>query len=129
MRTMPYKDKEKAAAYQKEYQRQNKDKLLERRWKKRRERELAIRDWFSKYKSELYCIECGERHPACLQFHHRDREEKSFTISDAVLRGTSIKTIIKEIEKCDVLCVNCHAKRHWRENHESDNCEEILSEE
>jgi hypothetical protein len=130
---MPYKDKEKAAAYRKEYQRnwyqQNKDEVLERRWKRRRERELAIRDWFRRYKSELYCVECGEKHPACLQFHHRDRKEKSFTISDAVLRGTSIKTIIKEIEKCDVLCVNCHAKRHWQENHETDSWEEILSEE
>ena len=42
------------------------------------------------------------------------------------LRGTSIKTLIKEIKKCDVLCVNCHAKQHWRETHETDNWEEIV---
>jgi hypothetical protein len=91
---MPYKDREKAAAHRKAYQRgwyqQNKDKILEKR------------------------------------FHHRDREEKSFTISNAVLRGTSIKTILIEIKKCDVLCENCHAKLHWRETHGNDNWEEVL---
>jgi len=128
---MPYKDREKAAAYRQEYQRgwyqRHKDKILERRLKKRRKRDLDIRDWFRTYKSELFCMKCGEDHPSCLQFHHRDREEKSFTISNAVLRGTGVKTLIKEIKKCDVLCVNCHAKLHWRETHETDSWEELLS--
>ena len=128
--TMPYKDRENAAAHRKEYQRgwyqRHKDRILEKRSEKRRKREQDIRDWFRTYKSELCCMECGENHPACLQFHHRDKEEKSFTMSNAVLRGTSIKTIIKEIKKCDVLCVNCHAKRHWREFHQTDSWEEVL---
>jgi len=127
---MPYKDREKAAAYRKEYQRgwyqQHKDRILERRLEKRKKRDLDIRDWFKTYKSELYCAECGENHPACLQFHHRDKKEKSFTISNAVVRGTSIKKLIEEMKKCDVLCVNCHAKLHWREAHETDSWEEIL---
>jgi len=55
--------------------------------------------------------------------------EKSFTISGVVSRATSIKQITNEIKKCDVLCVNCHAKRHWREMHETDSWEEILPEE
>src|SRR5690242_5559443 len=109
MKTMPYKDKEKAAAYRKEYQRswyqQHKDRILEKRLGKRKKRELGIKDWFRAYKNELYCIEGGENHPACLQFHHRDKKEKGFTISNAVVRGTSIKKLIEEIEKCDVLCV------------------------
>src|SRR5690242_226026 len=92
VRIMPYKDREEAVAYRKEYQRgwyqRHKDKILEKRLEKRRKRELTIRDWFRRYKSELYCMECGENHPECLQFHHRDREEKDFTISNAVLRGT-----------------------------------------
>jgi hypothetical protein len=30
------------------------------------------------------------------------------------------------LKKCDVLCVNCHAKRHWREMHKTDNWEEVM---
>ena len=36
------------------------------------------------YKSKLVCVECGENHPACLQFHHLDKEDKSFDIGSIV---------------------------------------------
>ena len=118
---MPHKDKDKRMEYQKEYQKgwyqRHKEKVLERR----KRRKIKMRDWFRKYKSRLYCIECGEKHPACLQFHHKNREEKSFTVSNIVAReDISLKRLITEIEKCEVLCVNCHAKRHWREMYEFD---------
>jgi len=123
---MPYKDKEKAKEYHKEYHKgwfqRHKEEVIERR--RRRQRE--IRDWFRRYKSALYCIKCGISHPAVLQFHHRDRVDKSFTIANVVSRATSIKQITNEIKKCDVICVNCHAKLHWRETHETDSWEEVL---
>lgn len=121
VKIMPYKDRGRADAYRKAYQRswyqQHKERILARRLKKRKERELEIKDWFRMYKGELCCVACGENHPACLQFHHRDREEKSFAISNAVMGGMSISAVMKEIGKCDVLCVNCHAKWHWCEEH------------
>ena len=126
---MPYKDREKRAAYAKEYNQgwyqRHKDEVITRRKK----RQLEIRNWFMRYKSTLYCVDCGISHPAVLQFHHRNRSEKSFTIADVVRRATSIKQITNEIKKCDVVCVNCHAKRHWRETHETDSWEELLPEE
>jgi hypothetical protein len=88
-----------------------------------------IRHWFMRYKSTLYCIDCGISHPAVLQFHHRNRAEKSFTIADVVRKAASIRQITNEINKCDVVCVNCHAKRHWRETHETDSWEELVPEE
>lgn len=126
---MPYKDKDKRAEYQKEYGRnwyeRHKDEVIERK----KQRQQEIWNWFRGYKSTLRCMDCGIRHPAVLQFHHRDRTEKSFTISSVVSRATSIKQITREIKKCDVVCVNCHAKRHWREMHETDSWEEIVPEE
>lgn len=90
-------------------------------------RRMEIQDWFRDYKSKLSCMVCGENHPACLQIHHRDRKGKSFTISWVVGRSTySINTILQEIEKCDVLCGNCHAIRHWRETHNFDDWREVL---
>ena len=70
---------------------------------------------------------CGGNHPACLQFHHRDKSEKSFNVADRASRASSKERLFDEIKKCDVLCVNCHAKIHWRETHETDSWEEILS--
>lgn len=64
------------------------------------------------------CSRCEESHPACLEFHHRDVATKLASISDAVWRlGWSYQRILDEIEKCDVVCVNCHRKEHWSGNY------------
>ncbi|GAC1388941.1 MAG: hypothetical protein NVS4B11_04540 [Ktedonobacteraceae bacterium] len=125
---MAYKSDEERRAYFRQYNkgwyRRHKEKLIEMR-RKRRMENVA---WYKDYKGKLFCAECGENHPACLQFHHKDRKEKSFTISHIVGSSTySLKTIIKEIDKCEVLCGNCHAKRHWREKHETDSWLETVS--
>lgn len=119
---MPYRDKEARKAYHKRWYQQHKDEVIARRKK----RQLDIHNWFRRYKSSLCCVDCGISHPAILQFHHRDRTEKSFTISNVISRAKSVKQITSEIEKCDVVCVNCHAKRHWREAHNIDGWEEVI---
>jgi hypothetical protein len=50
-------------------------------------------------------------------------------VSALASRASNLKQTTNEIKKCDVLCVNCHAKRHWRETHQTDSWEEILPEE
>ena len=60
------------------------------------------------------CIRCGETHPACLDFHHRDgKTTKEGNIAE--IRRFSYARIYAEIAKCDVLCANCHRKHHWGE--------------
>jgi hypothetical protein len=124
---MAFKDDEERRAYFREYNkgwyRRHKKRLLE----KRREHYEELKLWLRRYKSKLCCVECGENHPACLQFHHRNRAEKSFTISHIIGRThISIKSLEKEISKCEVLCGNCHAIHHWRETHDFDDWREVL---
>lgn len=89
------------------YQRNKKHEKA--RIKKRR---AKIRAWFIDYKATLACQECGENHPACLVFHHRDPNQKDTNISKAANQGWGKKRILVEVEKCDVLCANCHRKLH-----------------
>ena len=63
---------------------------------------------------------CGETEPCCLSFHHKNGD-KSGNISDMVNKGYGIKRLQKEIEKCAVLCLNCHAKLHNKERVEEAN--------
>lgn len=49
---------------------------------------------------------CGEARPACLDFDHQ--RDKVMNISYMVAHGYSIDSIKLEIEKCQVLCANCH---------------------
>ena len=128
---MAYKDKERKMEYQREYQKkwywQHKERLLE----KRKQHDEELRQWLRQYKNRLGCAECGENHPACLHFHHINREEKSFTIGTVVgrWRYVTLEKLQEEMSKCTILCGNCHAILHWRETHKSDELEEVLSSE
>lgn len=59
------------------------------------------------------CIHCGfSAHPAALSFHHRDGGlTKDFNISERMYR-TSFDSIRTELDKCDLVCSNCHAAIH-----------------
>jgi hypothetical protein len=61
------------------------------------------------------CRMCPEKHPAALDFHHRDRKQKKFTVSSIIERRRPWNIVLEEIEKCDILCRNCHAKLHYAE--------------
>lgn len=61
-------------------------------------------------KNKSQC-ECGESRWQCLDFHHID-ENKKRCISDMAMSGYAIKTIQKEIDKCIIICSNCHRKKH-----------------
>jgi hypothetical protein len=55
------------------------------------------------------CQKCGyDRCVAALDFHHRDPSQKLFKVSQKM--GSSYVTLVAEIEKCDLLCRNCHAE-------------------
>jgi hypothetical protein len=75
----------------------------------------GIKLWFMEYRRGLSCQECGEDHEACIAFHHVDPNEKKYAVADMANRGCSIKTIKRELDKCVVLCHNCHAKLHFHE--------------
>jgi hypothetical protein len=62
---------------------------------------------------------CGESHTAALMFHHENPREKETSIGLVINLGWSIERIKKEIAKCRVMCLNCHAKLHWELRHGS----------
>lgn len=57
------------------------------------------------------CVDCG--YFKCLRslvFHHLDPKAKEFAIG--VMINKSWAKIIKELDKCVLLCANCHGERH-----------------
>jgi len=81
-------------------------------------RRAAISKWFKEFRLTLKCEECGENHPACIDFHHKDGSKKRDNICSMVLKGFSKESIIREIQKCQILCANCHRKLHFGNNHD-----------
>ncbi|MDQ3918195.1 MAG: hypothetical protein M3348_06925 [Acidobacteriota bacterium] len=59
------------------------------------------------------CADCGIQYPYyVMDFDHRDGATKSFMLSE-VARATA-KSLLREIDKCDVVCANCHRERTHR---------------
>ena len=64
----------------------------------------------SDYKMERGCADCGfNAHPAALEFDHLPEYTKSFTISSKTSYDWG--RLQSEIDKCEVVCANCHAIR------------------
>ncbi len=109
---MSFKSSEELKSYNRGYYRRNREHLLVKQKEKNRRLAESRRKWLVEYKKTLKCICCEEDHPATLTFHHKKDFEKSFEIGNAICLGISLKRLAAEIEKCEVLCANCHAKEH-----------------
>jgi hypothetical protein len=66
------------------------------------------REYVYEYLKTHPCTQCGESDPVVLEFHHV--EKKDMDVAAMVAGGYSIERIQSELEKCVVLCANCHRK-------------------
>ncbi|GAA0204973.1 homing endonuclease associated repeat-containing protein [Halobaculum roseum] len=70
-----------------------------------------LRLWTYAYQREVGCRECDLPDPVRLQFHHTD-DDKTATVADLIGASASTNDVLREVKKCEVLCVNCHRKEH-----------------
>lgn len=92
--------------YKKSLYSQNKDFYKSKTRKAKRDKAA----WMREFKKTLHCEQCGDKRWYVLDFHHIDGKEDG--VSDMVSRNCSIEKILKEIDKCKVLCSNCHREVH-----------------
>jgi hypothetical protein len=112
---MPFKDptvrKTKQVGYSKTYYEKNKKDVIQKINVKKK----AHRAWFVNYKKQLACINCGFSHAAALDFHHVNPCKSDKKVNELVSDGHTKARIQKEIDKCIVLCSNCHRIHHEKE--------------
>ena len=112
---MPYKNPvvrhDYNAAYQPRYYRNHRLAALARQ--KRRKRDARL--YLQARKRAAKCARCGESDVRCLDFHHRPGHVKVAGLARLATDGAAIKTLERELEKCVVLCKNCHAKEHFKD--------------
>jgi hypothetical protein len=70
----------------------------------------AKKEYLASIKAERTCSRCKNNNPLCLVFHHVDEKTKDVEVS--VLVRSAWVRLKAEIEKCEVLCHNCHLKHH-----------------
>ncbi len=70
----------------------------------------AGRDWVCKYLDEHPCVDCGESNIIVLQFDHI-KGTKVAHVSTMLTKLVKLDKVQEEIDKCEVVCANCHFKR------------------
>lgn len=109
---MAYKnplDERAREARRKHYQ-NNKDQYLERNKKKK----IEMRDYLNNIKN-VPCMDCKVSYPPyVMDLDHRVREDKVAEINIIMKQG-SWKKFLDEIDKCDVVCANCHRERTYKQ--------------
>jgi hypothetical protein len=79
-----------------------------------RQKRKKIENFVNSLKNNQICIDCKLPHPYWrLDFDHREESNKSNTISRLKLSKMSKERILKEMEKCDLVCARCHRLRTW----------------
>jgi len=114
-------NKEKRAEYNRKWEVKNKEKRREQKRKYREENKenrleyaKAHRDKRRAYCREYLggkCVVCGTTHN--LQFDHIKREEKKYNITEKLtIKFDNLK---EELDKCQLLCVDCHLEKTAKE--------------
>lgn len=134
---MPYKDLEKKRATRRKYYREHRDqfRVYSRRWRERhpeyysrwracnkdRTKDANFK-WYAKsqvwgaivwYKLLHPCTDCNETDPLVLEFDHvPERGEKRLRVGNAYKwTPKRLPELLAEIQKCEVVCANCHKRR------------------
>ena len=59
------------------------------------------------------CEKCGyDKNIASLQFHHKEPEKKEIKLDIRNISSHNMKVLYNEVDKCMLLCANCHAETH-----------------
>lgn len=86
--------------------------------KKHRKKQVAM---LFDLKHNKECMDCKTKYPAWIMQYDHVRGEKKFRLATVTQTNISTKRIKEEIEKCDLVCANCHADRTYkRRNNKED---------
>jgi len=115
-RVMPYKDPRRRREHSKQYQkgrwkrssRYRKAVKAERRILRERNAEFVNRE------KDQPCKDCGQRFPPYVMDFDHTGNDKIHAISFLVRNFASLERIRAEMNKCEVVCSNCHRMRTAR---------------
>ncbi len=112
---------EQRREYNRAYYQANREKLLaaNKAWREQNPEKVSLSGQEKKIdalralralKEMTPCSDCG-RHYAhyVMDFDHRPETEKKFLVSQ--FRAHNLAALIEEVDKCDIVCANCHRIR------------------
>lgn len=131
---MPYKDPEKqkqakrawvqknrarTQEYHRRYRKEHPEVYTEAKISYRRKKLGEIQQWFAEFSKTMKCSQCPENRVPCLDFHHKDPATKYKAVSELMRGHHPLSVLLSEVDKCIILCANCHRMHHYNERNKS----------
>lgn len=108
---MPFKDKVKQRESARKHYARNAEAIQKRTVKNNRLIRLRNKAYIDAFKGTKPCADCGVSYPSyVMQFDHIV-DGKRGNVADMARSGFSLENIQLEIDKCELVCANCHAER------------------
>lgn len=106
---MAYKNKEDQARNARKHYEANREKIKQRAREHKKKNQAIAKEYIELIKS-VPCMDCRQKFPTiAMDFDHI--RDKHMPVSQMVNAGLSLNRIKEEIEKCEVVCSNCHRIR------------------
>lgn len=84
-------------------------------YKAQKRHRLRIHKNLFDFLSTKKCVDCGIVDPVVFEFDHKNHKEKFKSISRMLSGHYSWKSVMKEINKCEIRCANCHRRKTYKE--------------
>jgi hypothetical protein len=94
-----------------QYHQANWDRHMAQIRLRRKQVRRANRELLWAYLASHPCADCGEADPLVLEFDHLRDKRGDISV---MKYGYTWPTLLAEIEKCEVVCANCHRRRTYR---------------
>lgn len=79
---------------------------------KAKKHKAVLREKYIQYKESMPCTDCGIYYPSYVtQFDHTG-SDKEFNVANKTTG--SWDKLLREMQKCELVCANCHAVRTWK---------------
>ena len=102
--------KEQKAAYQKAWYEKNKAKHIANVSARKKMVVEKVREFVRELKESTPCADCHKNYPSyVMDFDHLG--DKEYPIANMIQQGYDIASVQREIDKCEIVCSNCHRIR------------------
>lgn len=80
--------------------------------KEDKKHQKILKNYINEIKKKSICSICGEKRYWTLDFHHT--QPKKMSIPEMARTKCTIEELQKEIDKCIIVCANCHRDIHYK---------------
>jgi hypothetical protein len=99
--------------YHQQYYENNREKYFAKNRRNKNRQRTRLKAIINDAK-QAPCQDCGQVfHPWVMEFDHREGTTKIDAVGNLAGRGCTDEKLRNEIEKCDIVCANCHRMRTY----------------